>query len=354
MIDSIDIKNFRGFEHLHVNDCKRVNVIVGENGVGKTALLEAMFLALGASTELTLRHRQQRGLEGSFQGGYRHIERALWADFFHDLDMTRTISVLLRGSGEEARSLFIARGTGETNLPLEGKPEDASSLTQMTFTWIDASGKQHIARPEISKNGIRLTSTGEDLPDQFFYASSFVPPSTEAATRFSDLLAIGGEKEFLKTFTEQFEWIEDLSIGVLAGAPVILAKLKGKNIRLPVGALSGAINRMVSLFLAIATHPKTVMLVDEIEDGIHWTRHEGITNALLRFARKYQTQLFLSTHSKEWLNAFIKGVGDDSSDVQLLRLERTSNGPELFQIPGDKMRTSAEYGAELRGHSSPQ
>ncbi len=47
MIRSIDIKNFRCYEHLHVNGCKRVNVIVGDNGSGKTALLEAMFMALG-------------------------------------------------------------------------------------------------------------------------------------------------------------------------------------------------------------------------------------------------------------------------------------------------------------------
>jgi len=48
VINEIDIRRFRCFEHLHISECKRVNVIVGDNGVGKTALLEAIFLALAA------------------------------------------------------------------------------------------------------------------------------------------------------------------------------------------------------------------------------------------------------------------------------------------------------------------
>ncbi len=353
MIDSIDIKNFRGFETFQIPNCGRVNIIVGENGVGKTALLEAIFLALGSNSELTLRHRQSRGLEGSFQGAIRQIERALWSDFFHNLDMNRTISIVLRGSGDEARSLFIARGVGETTLPLHEKPEEASSLGQMVFTWIDANGEQHIARPEIDNKGIRLTGTGEHLKDFFFYGASFVPPSIEAATRFSDLASTGGEVEFIEIFKEQFGWIDNLSIGVLAGAPVILATMRGRGIKLPVPALSGAVNRMISLFLAIATSPRSVVLVDEIENGIHWTRHAGITKALIAFARKYETQLFVSTHSKEWLNAVADAVGDENDDIMLFRLERGPEGTsEIFQFSGDQMKAGIEYGAEIRGHSS--
>ena len=39
MIRSIDIKNFRCFQRLEIKDCARLNVVVGDNGAGKTALL---------------------------------------------------------------------------------------------------------------------------------------------------------------------------------------------------------------------------------------------------------------------------------------------------------------------------
>jgi hypothetical protein len=37
MITEIDIDNFKSFEKIAIRDCKRVNAIVGDNGVGKTA-----------------------------------------------------------------------------------------------------------------------------------------------------------------------------------------------------------------------------------------------------------------------------------------------------------------------------
>jgi AAA15 family ATPase/GTPase len=45
MIEDIEITNFRCFDRLKVSGCKRINLISGKNNVGKTALLEAIFLS---------------------------------------------------------------------------------------------------------------------------------------------------------------------------------------------------------------------------------------------------------------------------------------------------------------------
>ena len=52
MVDSVNIRNFRSFSDVKIDGCRRINIIVGENGSGKTALLEALFLAAGVSPEL--------------------------------------------------------------------------------------------------------------------------------------------------------------------------------------------------------------------------------------------------------------------------------------------------------------
>ncbi|MFZ0862026.1 MAG: AAA family ATPase, partial [Candidatus Sulfotelmatobacter sp.] len=39
MIESLTIENFRCFEKTTISDLRRVNVVVGNNGAGKTALL---------------------------------------------------------------------------------------------------------------------------------------------------------------------------------------------------------------------------------------------------------------------------------------------------------------------------
>src|SRR6266567_8177371 len=44
VLKSLEIQNFRGFHHLQIERLGRVNLIVGENNVGKTSLLEALQL----------------------------------------------------------------------------------------------------------------------------------------------------------------------------------------------------------------------------------------------------------------------------------------------------------------------
>ncbi|MDQ3255935.1 MAG: AAA family ATPase [Acidobacteriota bacterium] len=81
MIESLKIENFRCFESVELRDLKRINVIVGENGSGKTALLEAIFLGAVGAPEIVLRLRGWRGLgdleiksdQGSFQSAWRDL-----------------------------------------------------------------------------------------------------------------------------------------------------------------------------------------------------------------------------------------------------------------------------------------
>jgi len=42
ILSSLEIRNFRGFQHLLIERLGRVNLIVGKNNVGKSNLLEAL------------------------------------------------------------------------------------------------------------------------------------------------------------------------------------------------------------------------------------------------------------------------------------------------------------------------
>jgi energy-coupling factor transporter ATP-binding protein EcfA2 len=238
MIRKAQIRNFRCFADLKIEDCRRVNVIVGDNGSGKTSLLEALFFALASSSELGIRFRQQRGLEGRFAGGTRQIEEAIWRDLFHNSDWSKTISIELTGDGPEARELRIFRGSAQLSIPLlDEKKEQISG--SITLVWRDAEGKEHIARPKVSTNGIDFESTAEDLPDFFYFAATHMPNSTENAGRFSELSRTGRAEKFIELFTQEYSWIESLSIEVLVGAPVIYATLKGVKEKIPLPLVSG-------------------------------------------------------------------------------------------------------------------
>ena len=50
MFISLSISRFRRFENFSMTSLDRVNVLTGRNNVGKTALLEALFLLIGGPT----------------------------------------------------------------------------------------------------------------------------------------------------------------------------------------------------------------------------------------------------------------------------------------------------------------
>ena len=309
MIRSIEIHNFRCYDMLTLKNCAPINVIIGDNGTGKTTLLEAIFLPLATGSDVAMRLRQQRGLDGAFNGAPRRIEEAAWGDFFHDSNMDKPIRLALSGDGPDGRSLEIARGAGETTLALtggSGMPEPVSS-SPVIFIWKDAKGVSHTVTPKFSAAGISLPDTGEDMPDFYYFAATVMVGSIENAGRFSELSKANRHKQFVQTFTKEYPWIRDLNVEVHAGSPAVFATLKGSNRKIPVANISTGINRALGFMLAIALRPRAIVLIDEIENGIHYAHLAAIWRSILSLAREYETQLFISTHSRECLEPGFPG-----------------------------------------------
>jgi hypothetical protein len=348
MIKSIDIRRFRCFEHLRVEGCRRVNVIVGDNGTGKTALLEAMFLALAGGPEIAVRFRQQRGLEGTFNGPSRRIEEALWKDLFFHGEWNHPLSVELEGSGPESRSVVVSRGQSQLTIPLatsqSGEQEAETRTAPIVFRWRDSNGKEHIRIPKVTPQGLQVEGVEEDLPDFFYSASNQTIPSVENAGRFSELSRSNRAQQFVKLFTEEYPWIEDLAIEVLAGAPAIYATMRHTHEKLPLPNVSGGINRIISILLTVASRDRSVVLVDELENGLYHKHHVAMWRALLLLCRHYESQLFATTHNEEWLGALFEAASGDVEDIALWRIERANKGPILRQFSGRQTSAAIKKG----------
>lgn len=338
MIGEVRIQNFRLFESLTIPDCRRVNVVVGDNGAGKTALLEAIFLALGSSTELGVRYRQFRGLAGSFNGPPRRIEEAIWRDFFYMGEwQQREILIETKGDGEESRSVRVTRTPSQLFIPLAneaGRPIEETTTAPLKFIWRDSLKHEYTAVPTISAGGINFAGTEEDLPDFFYFASGVQVPSVENAARFSELSQAGKLRHFVEVFTREYKLIKDMRIEVIAGSPVIFATLHDSGFSLPLANISGGINRIVGVMLGVASRPRTVVLADELDDGIYYKHQAEVWRALLSMIRENESQLFATTHSIEWLEALVEAAGRDSSDICIWRLERHRGAPVLVELKG--------------------
>ena len=125
-IRSLSIENYRCFEKLTIDDMTRVNVVVGKNNAGKTALLEAIeavasidnpFLFYRASFERgESRVRRSRGEPDIHEIDVRHWFHG------HQVDLGTRFAIHATG----ARDAFVARTIDPIPEPAPPRPRGKS------------------------------------------------------------------------------------------------------------------------------------------------------------------------------------------------------------------------------------
>src|SRR6266702_2987677 len=76
ILNSLEIRNFRGFHHLQIERLGRINLIVGKNNIGKTSLLEALQLyARRASIPIFI--WETLGIRNEAKLAFSHVEDML-------------------------------------------------------------------------------------------------------------------------------------------------------------------------------------------------------------------------------------------------------------------------------------
>jgi AAA15 family ATPase/GTPase len=107
--------------------------------------------------------------------------------------------------------------------------------------------------------------------------------------------------------------------------------------------------RLTNFVLQIANAQNGVLLIDEIENGLHYSVITNVWKAIASAAKEYNTQVFATTHSWECVlsahEAFESSETYDS-DFQLHRLDRL-NDVEIKAVTYSKRSLSAAIRAGL-------
>jgi hypothetical protein len=213
----------------------------------------------------------------------------------------------------------------------------------LTFQWTNYLNQVFEASPRVQREALEVPDTGEDIPDSFLFAANQTVGATEVAARYSELSRSGRDVEFVDAIRKEFDWIQDFSIEVSAGAPVLHVAVRDVPHKLPINSISGGINRIIAIMLTLAIRPGTVVIVDEMENGIFYKHKSALWRSLIHLCRKNNSQMFLTTHDEEWLAALVD-VGGDLDDIVLWRLVRTKRGRVLRQIPGRALKAGLVAG----------
>ena len=105
MLKRLQIRNFRGFNALEINQLSGINLIAGKNNSGKTSLLEAIFLlAGGGNAQMAVNTNVTRGTEPDGVP----VSDPFWKQLFFNLDMGRPIEIEVEHTSHGQLALEIS------------------------------------------------------------------------------------------------------------------------------------------------------------------------------------------------------------------------------------------------------
>jgi AAA15 family ATPase/GTPase len=375
MIKDIEISNFRCFEHTKIEGFERVNLIGGKNNSGKTALLEALIVADKPENILFLRYLRREATR---------IHQALPKQTFENLffRQNQPQEMLIKTQNEnkqetENRIIFseniseeLSRSTkifglfGGLDLLrdfIEGESYFPKGIIPtLRFNIIDKFSEKSeefiiIATP---KNYLNISLNGQYIKPSDYSSESAknMPIITTSMGEINadlvedyELIVFQGKKnEVLNSIRILDPCIENVESFYL-GSPSLYLTRKGEN-RLPISLFGDAINRLVQIIMKLKE--SSILLIDEIENGIHYTNQREFWKTLFRLAIELDSQIFATTHSLEMIQAFAD-VGLEYYPEQGAYFE-LARSPRTDKIIGIKRQLSTleyalKHGNEVRG-----
>jgi AAA15 family ATPase/GTPase len=327
MITKATIKNFKDLESVSLDGCKNVNIVIGENASGKTSLLEALFLATGGSPEIALRFKQWRGFDPVASFGKPSFSP--WDDLFRDFNRDNTIEISIDDKNHGKRKLEVRYKPDSGDIVFVGDQPNAMQFipSPITFLW-NVKGVEREINPRIGPSGLQFTSFAEVPVDNYFFASGSNFSSSETAIRFSALSQKRKEKDIVDIFCREFPQIEGLGIEIYQGGTVLAASVRGKDQKIPLPLISGGINKLSSILCAISLTENSVVFIDEVENGFHFKKFPILWRTIIDLAKKSNSQVFISTHSYECLQAAADVAKADPDCFSVIRMK--DGGAEQF------------------------
>ncbi|MHB1287439.1 MAG: AAA family ATPase [Leptospirales bacterium] len=372
MINSINIKGYRAFSNFSMSGLGRVNLLVGKNNAGKSTLLEALSLLcsgtnLTALWQILAKRGEQPVLD--LQSG-RPIQQ--------EVDVTHVFTGHQTNLGRKF-SISTANKKPDRSVTyelVEAKPEESPILFNMITSQepVGAPMALKITVPgtDIKILPIPLTQRGSLRNDVYQQALNLMRPTqpqseiaqylTTESLNFQQLQFLWNDITLKPEEERVVEALKFIDSSIERIAPIIgqpffgglsnnrggfIIKRRGEE-PIPIGSLGDGIWRMLSLAVILSRTKNGVILIDEIDTGLHYTVMEKMWSFVNEVSKKFNTQIFATTHSYDCIQALAKICSDseDSKEISIQRIELEKENAVPYSE--SEIKTAARQKIEMR------
>ena len=347
LLSSFKAVHYRGIDGLSLPRLTPANLVTGVNGIGKTALLEAIWLFTGRYNPMLMWNANvQRSttpvldpvamLSGEILElhGVESGSRCRFKCEFEKVADIARPAVTSRSPEQNVAQLPVA---GRIKAYLNGKP---------------VKGKPGGAQP---------------TPWGLVTYQNPVPPATRPDC------VIEGTKFQLDTFGEYLQWYSDIvrenrkeeltnairmMLPRVTGVEILTDKLgvsylsavTRDGVQLPLHDLGGGVVRLSRLLLSFFTSRNGILLTDEIENGIHYSVLSDVWTFARRWMHEWNVQLIATTHSAECIEAAMAAFEDAPEDLSIHRLfmNEMTGKVEANTFTGEALEGARNLDLEVR------
>lgn len=355
MIQQAKIENYRGFKSFGLRGLARVNLLVGKNNSGKTAVLEAIqtLLTGGSIRHLYEVARRRNEWSAPPTSGRRAFDIA---HFFHGHEAKLGTSIRISSDGMRELRLSLAKMRFRKPT-VAGETAGSTFGTRRVLFAVHTAGEQRQPRvyyvredsvvllPVSASVAVRRAPGRKPKAER----SVFVPTSSldteDLASVWRDVLARGRKPFVLRALRLLQPEVEGVEAALPTAAdlesdrsPGFVLKLKGTTAPLPLGSYGDGMSRVLVLGASLAASINGSWLVDEIDTGLHYSLMPSLWKLVLDRALAKNTQVFATTHSWDCiagLGATLRRYPELASEVAVHKIDTKLSGSVVF--PGGEL-----------------
>ena len=361
-LPSLSVKGLLGIPELTIPELGRVTLLTGKNGAGKSTVLDAVriYAARGAYSALAGVLRERDEIAGFVDADGDEVLAPNLEALFYGRNPTPESTIAI-GPAAGDQDLLITAGPGIWNGggtdPIAGDSADddppalqvslgggsARSIPMSTGLNRESTYRRLARRRDADTNALfpcRLLGPG-------------VPSNTDIAQFWDGIALTADETLAVRALNLIYG---DLVRGVATvgdprsryGRRPIVGLKENRN-PVPLRSLGEGAVRMCAITMALANSRGGVLLLDEVENGIHYSVRYHFWKMILQAAYDNDAQVIATTHSKGCVAGFEKAALDlDTTDSRLINLTHRWEKVHATTLAEDEMAIAKRHSMEVR------
>jgi len=365
MLDSLSIKKFRLFKELTIERLGRVNLIVGKNNSGKTGLLEALLIyASNASLLETLISRRSENWEIEMSdrnqiqpddNPLRHLfyqrhfpepaDAGIEIGSFHSPNQRITLRTRYYQIVEHEKGV-------RRHIPID-EPFDSDFVNILKALEFQES---HLSKPVLlidlsSVDSLKPPNKRQPKMAVKWVSSCGYMIEKQVAELWDNITLTDLKEEIVAALQIIEPSIQDLGLTISNPKKrIAIARFKDSKQRISLDSLGEGLTRLFHLTLALVNSSHGFLLIDEFENGLHYSVQPQVWKLILRLAKALNVQVFATTHSWDCVKAFQQAALSYDEEAMLFRLGRSvlkSDHKKVIAIAYDKDKLQVVTQAEM-------